>query len=86
MSGQFKRLGVWLDFDNPYQTLKAEYIEAAWWTLKQAKERGMLERGHRVVNWCPRCETAIADSEVDYWDETDPSICVKFPLSGRENE
>jgi isoleucyl-tRNA synthetase len=86
MSGQFQRLGVWLDFENPYQTLKADYIEAAWWTLKQAEERGMLERGHRVVNWCPRCETAIADSEVDYWDETDPSIYVKFPVAGRENE
>ncbi|NLA99964.1 MAG: isoleucine--tRNA ligase, partial [Methanomicrobiales archaeon] len=49
-------------------------------------ERGLLERGHRVVNWCPRCETAIADSEVEYWDETDPSIFVKFPIAGRENE
>jgi len=50
MSEQFKRLGVWLDFDDPYQTIKPYYIEAAWWTLKQAFERGMLERGHRVVN------------------------------------
>ncbi|HPM54305.1 MAG TPA: class I tRNA ligase family protein, partial [Methanoculleus sp.] len=86
MSDQFRRLGVWLDFDNPYQTIKEDYIESAWWTLQRADERGLLERGHRVVNWCPRCETAIADSEVEYWDETDPSIFVKFPLSGRENE
>ncbi len=86
MSDQFRRLGVWLDFKDPYLTVAEEYIEAAWWTLRQADERGMLERGHRVVNWCPRCETAIADSEVDYWDETDPSIYVKFPIQGRENE
>ncbi len=86
MSEQFKRLGIWLDFENPYQTIKEDYIEAAWWTLKRAEERGLLERGHRVVNWCPRCETAIADSEVEYWDESDPSIFVKFPLAGRENE
>ncbi|MDV2481366.1 isoleucine--tRNA ligase [Methanoculleus sp. Wushi-C6] len=86
MNDQFRKLGVWLDFDNPYQTIKAEYIESAWWALQRADERGLLERGHRVVNWCPRCETAIADSEVDYWDETDPSIFVKFPVSGRENE
>jgi isoleucyl-tRNA synthetase len=86
MSEQFKRLGVWLDFDNPYLTVKEDYIEAAWWTLKQAAERGMLEQGHRVVNWCPRCETAIADSEVDYWDERDPSIYVKFPLTDLKNE
>ncbi|MCT8336291.1 isoleucine--tRNA ligase [Methanoculleus sp. Afa-1] len=86
MSDQFRQLGIWLDFDDPYQTIKAEYIESAWWAVKRANERGLLERGHRVVNWCPRCETAIADSEVEYWDETDPSIFVKFPVTGRENE
>jgi isoleucyl-tRNA synthetase len=86
MDAQFENLGVWLDFANAYQTVKPEYIEAAWWTLARADEKGMLERGHRVVNWCPRCETAIADAEVEYWDETDPSIFVKFPLKGKQNE
>ncbi len=86
MSRQFQDLGVWLDFDDPYQTMNPEYIEAAWWTLQKADEAGMLERGHRVVNWCPRCATAIADAEVEYWDESDPSIYVKFPVTGRENE
>jgi isoleucyl-tRNA synthetase len=86
MSGQFRSLGVWLDFENPYLTVAPGYIEAAWWTLARAEERGMLERGHRVVNWCPRCETAIADSEVEYWDRRDPSIFVKFPVRGRDGE
>jgi isoleucyl-tRNA synthetase len=86
MSDQFKALGVWLDFDNPYLTVAPGYIEAAWWTLARAEEKGMLERGHRVVNWCPRCETAIADSEVEYWDRKDPSIFVKFPVKGRDRE
>ncbi len=86
MSGQFKKLGIWLDFDDPYQTIQPEYIEAAWWTIQRASERGMLERGFRVVNWCPRCATAIADAEVEYWEETDPSIFVKFPLQGKTGE
>jgi isoleucyl-tRNA synthetase len=86
MSGQFQRLGVWLDFENPYQTLSREYIAAAWWTLKRADEEGKLEKGYRVVNWCPRCETAIADAEVEYWEATDPSVFVKFPLRDRKNE
>ena len=86
MDEQFASLGVWLDFPGAYQTVTPDYIEAAWWTLAKAQEKGMLERGHRVVNWCPRCETAIADAEVEYWDETDPSIFVKFPLTGKENE
>jgi len=86
MDDQFANLGVWLDFPGAYQTVMPEYIEAAWWTLARAEEKGMLERGHRVVNWCPRCETAIADAEVEYWDENDPSVFVKFPLKGTINE
>jgi len=86
MDEQFANLGVWLDFPGAYQTVLPGYIEAAWWTLAKAEEKGMLERGHRVVNWCPRCETAIADAEVEYWDETDPSIFVKFPLTGKSGE
>ncbi|AET65143.1 isoleucine--tRNA ligase [Methanothrix harundinacea] len=84
MTEQFRTLGAWLDWEDPYMTLKDEYLEAAWWTLKRANERGLLERGFRVVNWCPRCETAIADAEVEYWEETDPSIYVKFPVVGEE--
>jgi isoleucyl-tRNA synthetase len=84
MTSQFKRLGVWMDWDDPYMTLKNEYIEAAWWTIKKAYEKRLLERGLRNVNWCPRCETAIADSEVEYADQSDDSIYVKFPLKNEE--
>ncbi|PQV43859.1 tRNA synthetase class I (I, L, M and V) [Methanohalophilus euhalobius] len=80
MTDQFRTLGTWLDWEDPYMTLKDEYIEAAWWTLKQAYEKDLLEVGKRVVNWCPRCETAIADSEVEYEDRTDPSIFIKFAV------
>jgi isoleucyl-tRNA synthetase len=85
MTDQFRMLGAWLDWKDPYMTLRDEYIEAAWWTLKQAQDKKLLELGKRVVNWCPRCETAIADSEVEYEDRTDPSIFVKFPIIGEEN-
>ncbi|MEN6610141.1 MAG: isoleucine--tRNA ligase [Methanoregulaceae archaeon] len=86
MDQQFEKLGIWLDFPNAYRTVTPDYIEAAWWTLAQAEKNGKLERGHRVVNWCPRCGTAIADAEVEYWDEKDPSIFVKFPVAGKEGE
>ena len=82
MSDQFRRLGVWLDFDNPYLTVAPAYIEAAWWTLARADERKMLERGHRVVNWCPRCETAIADSEVEYLGKKGPLHLREIPGEG----
>ena len=85
MTQQFKDLGVWLNWENPYMTLKDEYLEAAWWTLKQGFEKGLLEKGKRVVNWCPRCETAIADSEVEYWDKEDPSVYIKFKVKSEDN-
>ncbi|MBQ8373874.1 MAG: isoleucine--tRNA ligase, partial [Candidatus Methanomethylophilaceae archaeon] len=80
MTEQFKQLGVWMDWDNPYQTIKLDYIESAWWTLQRAYEKGLLKDASRVVTWCPRCETALAEAEIEYWDETDPSIMVRFPL------
>ena len=80
MTEAFKSLGVWMDWDNPYQTLKLDYLESAWWTLQRAYEKGLLWDASRVVTWCPRCETALAAAEIEYWDETDPSVMVRFPL------
>ncbi len=80
MTDAFKRLGVWMDWDHPYQTLKLDYMESAWWTAQQAYKKGLLKDSSRVVTWCPRCETALAEAEIDYWDETDPSVMVRFPL------
>ncbi|AEH60658.1 hypothetical protein Mzhil_0796 [Methanosalsum zhilinae DSM 4017] len=85
MTGQFLTLGTWLNWKDPYMTLRDEYIEAAWWTLKQAHKNDLLDRGERVVNWCPRCETAIADSEVEYENKTDPSVYIKFSLKGEKD-
>lgn len=84
MTEAFKSLGVWMDWDNPYQTIKLDYIESAWWTLQRAYEKGLLWDASRVVTWCPRCETALAAAEIEYWDETDPSVMVRFPLKNGE--
>ncbi len=86
MNEQFQSLGVWLDWDHPYMTIKNEYIEGAWWTFKKAAERGLLYEALRSLQWCARCETALADAEVEYSEETDPSVYVKFPIRDRPNE
>ncbi len=86
MTEQFKALGVWLDWDNPYITITNQYIESAWWTIKKAYDRDLLTRSERVLTWCPRCSTALAEAEVEYWDEEDYSIYVKFPIKDKENE
>ncbi|GCF13772.1 isoleucine--tRNA ligase [Haloarcula mannanilytica] len=82
----FQDFGVWMDWDDPYKTVNPEYMEAAWWGFQQAHKRGLVEQGQRSINQCPRCETGIANNEVEYHDVGKPSIYVKFPLSDREGE
>ncbi len=80
----FQSFGVWMDWEDPYKTLNPEYMEATWWGLSQAHERGLVEQGKRSITQCPRCETAIAKNEVEYEDVEDPSIYVTFELTDRE--
>ncbi len=84
MDEDFQSIGVWMDWDDPYQTISPEYMEATWWAFQQVHENNLVERGKRAINQCPRCETAIADNEVEYHEIESPSIYVKFPLRDRE--
>ncbi|MEM5833860.1 MAG: isoleucine--tRNA ligase, partial [Candidatus Aenigmatarchaeota archaeon] len=80
MNSQFKNLGVWMNFDNPYLTLTNEYIEGAWYTFKEAYKKGYLFKGFYPVHICPRCETVLAYNEIEYEELEDPSIYVLFKL------
>ena len=86
MEKQFKRLGVFMDWDNPYRTIDPWYIESEWYTFKKAWESGLIYRDLRVVHWCPRCETALAEHEIEYKELEDPSIYVKLKIVGTDNE
>jgi isoleucyl-tRNA synthetase len=88
MTNVFQDLGVWMDWAKPYMTHHDDYIESDWWSLKQAWSKRLFEHGQRVVHWCPRCETVLSDYEVvlEYKMLRDPSIYVKFPVEGRQNE
>jgi isoleucyl-tRNA synthetase len=85
LTEDFKSMGVWMDWDDPYRTVEPEYMEAAWWGFSKANERGLVEQGQRSITQCPRCETAIAKNEVEYEDVHDPSIYVKFPLKDADD-
>ncbi len=76
------RIGFWIDMDDPYITLKNEYIESVWWILKQLWDKDLIYQGYRVVPYCARCGTPLSDHEValGYDEAEDPSIYVKFPL------
>ncbi len=86
MIKDFKRLGVWMDWENPYMSVKNHYIEGAWYALAQANKNGYLYQGKKSMTWCPRCATALAKHELEYENLTDTSIFVKLPVIGKENE
>ena len=77
-----RQLGYWLDYDHPYRTMDPPYVESVWWSLKTLFDRGLLEKGHYSLPYCPRCETPLSSHEVaqGYRDATDPSVTIRFPL------
>jgi isoleucyl-tRNA synthetase len=79
-----RRQGYWLDYDHAYRTMDPSYIESVWWALKTLFDRGLLEKGHYVLPYCPRCETTLSSHEVaqGYRDATDPSVTVRLALDG----
>jgi len=81
-----RRIAFWLDMDNPYITFKNEYIESVWWSLKQAWDKKLLYKGHKVVPYCPRCGTALSAHEIAQGYKTieEPSIFVKFKLKNED--
>ncbi len=85
MERQFKRLGVFMDWSNPYRTIDPHYMESEWYTFKVAWEKNLIYRDVRVVHWCRRCETALAEHEIEYVELEDPSIYVKFRVVGEDS-
>jgi len=77
---QFKRLGVFADWDNPYLTLTFDYEEAIIRSFAELVKMEYIYRGLKPVNWCYRCETALAEAEVEYENHTSVSVYVKFKL------
>jgi isoleucyl-tRNA synthetase len=78
-----ERIGFWLDLEHAYRTLDESYIESVWWALARISERGLLYEGHKVVPYCPRCETTLSSHEVaqDYRDVVDQSVFLKLRVS-----
>ncbi|HTW43281.1 MAG TPA: isoleucine--tRNA ligase [Solirubrobacteraceae bacterium] len=76
-----ERIGFWIDLEHAYRTLDETYIESVWWALSQIHERGLLYEGHKVVPYCPRCETTLSSHEValGYQDVVDPSVFLQLP-------
>lgn len=85
---QSKRLGNFMDWDNSYYTMSDENNYAIWHFLKKCNDIGLIYKGHDVVAWCPRCQTAISQHEMlteDYKEITHDSVFIEYPLIDRKN-
>ncbi|HNZ84029.1 MAG TPA: class I tRNA ligase family protein [Candidatus Pacearchaeota archaeon] len=83
-----KRIGYWLDLENPYITYNTSYIESVWWILKQLKEKDLLYKGYRVAPYCARCGTSLSSHELaqGYTTVKDPSVFVKFKIKSSNQD
>jgi isoleucyl-tRNA synthetase len=79
---EFKRLGVFGDWQNPYLTMAPAYQAVIAREFGRFVGRGIVYKGLKPVHWCMHCKTALAQAEVEYEDQRTPSVYVKFPLAG----
>lgn len=76
----FRRLGVWADWAHPYITLDSKFEAQQIRVFAKMAAAGYLYKGLKPITWCPNCETALAEAEVEYADHTSDSIYVKFSV------
>ncbi len=77
---EFVRLGVFGDWDHPYQTMNYEFEANIMRALKLIYQNGHLQKGYKPVHWCTECRSSLAEAEVEYKNKTSPSIDVKFTV------
>ena len=77
---QFKRIGVFGRFDNPYATMNPQYESVVLETFFSFYEKGFVYKGLRAVYWCMHDETALAEAEVEYENHTSSTVWVKYRL------
>ncbi len=77
-TGQFQRLGVIGDWDHPYMTLVPAYEATQIEGFAEMVDKGLVYKGRKAIYWCTDCQTALAAAEIEYSDETSPSIFVAY--------
>ncbi len=78
---QFERLGILGDWAHPYLTLKNEYVAKQVEIFGRMAEKGYIYKGLKPVYWCPECQTALAEAEIEYAEDPCHSIYVKFNVT-----
>ena len=83
---QFRELGASLDWTRTRFTMDPAYVRSVRTAFVRFWERGWLYRGPRIVNWCPRCQSAISDLEVDWQKQQDTLYFIRYPIEGVTHE
>jgi len=78
--GQFKQLGVLMNWEHPYLTMDHAYEASTLRAFGLLVEQRYIERKFKTVPWCVSCGTSLASAEIEYKERKDPSIYVLFPL------
>lgn len=79
---QLRRMGASCDWSRERFTLDEPYVRVIRTAFKELFDQGLIRRGPRIVNWCPRCHSAISDEEVEYREHRDTFYFVRYRLPG----
>jgi isoleucyl-tRNA synthetase len=80
-SKQFRELGVFGDFEEPYLTFKPAYEAGILEVFAELVDKGLVYKQLKPIHWSIGCETALAEAELEYKDISSPSIYVNFPIA-----
>ena len=83
---QMKRLGASVDWNREYFTMDENLSRAVTEVFVRLHEQGLIYRGKYIVNWCPRCMTAISDLEVVHEDYSGKMYQIRYPVSGEPGQ
>ena len=83
-----KKMGYWVDVDNPYITYTPKYMESVWWLLKEIYNKDLMYKGYTIQPYSPKAGTAISSHELNqpgtYQDVTDTTVTAQFKLKKEE--
>ncbi|MEM2908124.1 MAG: valine--tRNA ligase [Candidatus Hadarchaeales archaeon] len=85
MREEMRSLGFSIDWTTEYRTMDPSYYRKTQLSFVQLYKKGLIYRGEHPVNWCPRCETAIADAEVEYEEREATLNYIKFKVHGEDD-
>ncbi len=84
ITGQLKKLGASCDWTRQRFTMDDGCSHAVREVFVNLYDKGLIYRGHRIINWCPRCLTALSDAEVEYEDQPGNFWHIKYPIKGED--